>query len=49
MTGYGENTGLIPRTCNEIFDRIDKRNADPAVKIEHEIQVSMIEIYNEKI
>lgn len=28
--GYGENKGVIPKFCEELFERIDKRNDDPA-------------------
>ena len=49
MTGYGENKGILPRACTEIFKRIDERDADPTVKIEHRIELSMVEIYNERV
>jgi hypothetical protein len=49
MTGYGENKGILPRACEEIFSRIKKRDEDPNVKIEHQVQISMIEIYNERV
>lgn len=28
MIGYGENKGIVPQACDEIFKRIDK-NEDP--------------------
>lgn len=49
MTGYGENKGILPRACAEIFNRIKKRDADESVNITHRVELSMIEIYNEKI
>ena len=49
MTGYGENKGILPRACSEIFRRVRERDADPAVTFEHKIELSMIEIYNEKV
>jgi kinesin family protein 1 len=46
MMGYGDDIGIIPRTCEELFNRI-KRNTDPNVTFAAE--VSYIEIYNEKV
>jgi kinesin family protein 1 len=44
--GYGEYKGIIPRTCVELFERIrDKRND----KLNFQVEVSYIEIYNEKV
>ena len=34
VVGYGENKGIVPRACDEIFKRIEKIKADPAVNIE---------------
>jgi kinesin family protein 1 len=44
--GYGEDIGIIPRTCSELFNRID-RNTDPSIT--YGAEVSYIEIYNEKV
>ena len=41
--------GIIPRSCSEIFRRVNERENDPENCIKHEIQLSMIEIYNEKV
>jgi kinesin family protein 1 len=49
IVGYGENKGVIPRACEEIFQRIAKRDADPSVNIKHEVRLSMIQIYNERV
>ena len=46
MVGYGENKGIVPISCNEIFRRIGE-NKDPDKSFE--VQVSMLEIYNEKV
>ncbi|KAI8089150.1 uncharacterized protein BX664DRAFT_332300 [Halteromyces radiatus] len=46
MMGYGEDTGIIPRTCMELFNRIN-RNTDP--NLTYGAEVSYIEIYNEKV
>ncbi|CAG8552603.1 7639_t:CDS:10 [Ambispora leptoticha] len=46
MMGYGEDKGIIPLTCCELFNRIT-RNTDPNVK--YQVEVSYIEIYNERV
>ncbi|KAI8065258.1 hypothetical protein BC940DRAFT_320720 [Gongronella butleri] len=46
MMGYGEDIGIIPRTCAELFNRITQ-NTDPNVS--YAAEVSYIEIYNEKV
>lgn len=45
MVGYKPNIGIVPIACKEIFKRIAENNED----IEYQVQVSMQEIYNEKI
>ena len=49
IVGYGENKGVIPRTCEEIFKRVDKQTAEPGNTMQYAVSVSMIEIYNEKV
>ena len=46
MVGYGANKGIVPISCDEIFSRIEK-NTTPEKSFE--VQVSMLEIYNEKV
>jgi len=46
MIGYGENRGIVPLSCEEIFNRIE--NA-PNKELAYEVTVSMIEIYKEKV
>jgi kinesin family member 13 len=46
MVGYGANKGIVPISCDEIFNRI-KGNSDPEKT--YEVLVSMLEIYNEKV
>ena len=46
MVGYGNNKGIVPISCDEIFNRI-KNNQDKEKSFE--VQVSMLEIYNEKV
>ena len=46
MVGYGSNKGIVPISCDEIFRRIgENKNPDKTF----EVQVSMLEIYNEKV
>ena len=49
IVGYPGNLGIIPRSCEEIFKRVNKREAAPDNNVKHEIMLSMIEIYNEKV
>ena len=46
MVGYGANKGIVPITCEEIFKSIEKNNQEDK---KFEVQVSMLEIYNEKV
>lgn len=46
MVGYGTNKGIVPISCEEIFTRI-ANNKDATMKFE--VEVSMLEIYNEKV
>lgn len=44
--GYPPNKGIVPMVCEEIFERINSAN-DPL--IQHDVKVSMLEIYNEQV
>ena len=46
MVGYGEDKGIIPCACHELFRRIEE-NDQPDVTFH--VQASMMEIYNEKV
>ncbi|KAI9271461.1 hypothetical protein BY458DRAFT_435746 [Sporodiniella umbellata] len=46
MMGYGEDKGIIPMTCSELFERIAE-NGDS--NLTYRAEVSYIEIYNEKV
>ncbi|CBZ50020.1 putative kinesin motor domain cointaining protein [Neospora caninum Liverpool] len=46
MVGYGENKGIIPIACEEIFRRIGQ-NKDPTKSFE--VSCSMLEVYNEHV
>lgn len=46
MVGYGNNKGIVPISCEEIFRRIAK---DDGNGNSYEVMVSAIEIYNEAV
>ncbi|XP_061166469.1 kinesin-like protein KIF28 isoform X2 [Saccostrea echinata] len=46
MVGYGNNKGIVPITCDEMFKTMDK-NTDPNKRFE--VTFSMLEIYNEQV
>ena len=46
MVGYGANKGIVPISCEEIFNRI---NTNTDSEKSFEVLVSMLEIYNEKV
>jgi pSer/pThr/pTyr-binding forkhead associated (FHA) protein len=46
MVGYGKEIGIIPRACDEIFNRINREKSD---SIQFKVVASMMEIYNEQI
>ncbi|KAL2444255.1 Kinesin-like protein KIF1A [Exophiala dermatitidis] len=47
MMGYGEEAGVIPRICREMFERINGLQADPNLTCT--VEVSYLEIYNERV
>ena len=44
--GSKENPGLIPRTCEDLFQRIE---ADASPNVSHSVRVSYFEVYNEHV
>ena len=46
MIGYGPNKGIVPKISYEIFSLIQKETSS---KKWFEVNISMLEIYNEKI
>ncbi|KAI8098727.1 uncharacterized protein BX664DRAFT_254485 [Halteromyces radiatus] len=46
MMGYGEDKGIIPKTCAELFSRIASTTDEV---ISYQVEVSYLEIYNEKV
>jgi kinesin family protein 1 len=47
MMGYGQEYGVIPRICKNMFERIDEMHADKNLKCT--VEVSYLEIYNERV
>ncbi|CAF4431541.1 unnamed protein product [Rotaria socialis] len=45
MIGYGVNRGLIPITCDELFDEIENKKDSHT---HFEVTLSMMEVYNEQ-
>ena len=46
VVGYGENRGIVPLACEEIFRRKAAQESDA---LQVHVTVSMLEIYNEKL
>jgi pSer/pThr/pTyr-binding forkhead associated (FHA) protein len=46
MVGYGSNKGIVPVTCEQIFQRMSE-GTDSSIKFD--VKVSMLEIYNEQV
>lgn len=44
--GYGEDKGITPMTCSELFNRIA---GNQEANLTYRVEVSYIEIYNEKV
>lgn len=44
--GSGENKGIIPRLCDNLFDMIAKQQSS---ELTYKVEVSYMEIYNEKV
>jgi kinesin family protein 1 len=47
MMGYGEEAGIIPKICQNIFERIEQMQSDANVSCT--VEVSYLEIYNERV
>lgn len=46
MIGYGENKGIVPLSCEEIFNRIEHSTEK---ELAYTVSVRMIEIYKEEV
>ena len=52
IAGYGENKGILPLMCEELFKRLDREKQKAEMsgeKKEFRVTFSMFEIYNEVI
>ncbi|MCJ1298406.1 kinesin-like protein Klp8 [Hypocenomyce scalaris] len=47
MMGYGEEAGVIPRICRDMFERITSTQKDKTQSVT--VEVSYLEIYNERV
>ena len=47
MMGFGEESGIIPRICRNMFERIEIVRSDKSLKCT--VEVSYLEIYNERV
>ncbi|MCJ1474354.1 kinesin-like protein Klp8 [Lambiella insularis] len=47
MMGYGEETGVIPKICQDMFERITRIQEDENLNCT--VEVSYLEIYNERV
>lgn len=46
MVGYGANKGIVPVTCERLFQSIEKQRNS---QTEFQVVLSMMEIYNEQV
>lgn len=46
MVGSNEDKGIVPRVCEQLFNTISN---SPAPNTEYTVEVSMLEIYNERV
>ncbi|XP_069103426.1 kinesin-like protein KIF28P [Argopecten irradians] len=49
MVGYEANKGIVPMVCTELFSVIDKKRSQGDAKDVYEVELSMLEIYNEQV
>ncbi|XP_077978175.1 kinesin-like protein KIF28 [Glandiceps talaboti] len=49
IMGYGSNKGVVPMTCEELFNGITERQKSATAQVDFQVTVSMIEIYNEQV
>ncbi|CAF9908576.1 MAG: kinesin-like protein Klp8 [Heterodermia speciosa] len=47
MMGYGDESGVIPRICQNMFERITELQKDQ--NLSYTVEVSYLEIYNERV
>ncbi|XP_064614056.1 kinesin-like protein KIF28P [Liolophura sinensis] len=49
MVGYGNNKGIVPLACEELFNVIEKKRSTAGKDEEYQVTLSMLEIYNEQV
>eukprot|EP01133_Synstelium_polycarpum_P017204 gene17204-20503_t len=49
MLGYGEDKGIIPLVCEEMFNRIGNTVSTETEQTVFKVEVSFMEIYNERV
>jgi hypothetical protein len=47
MGGEGDQRGIIPRLCEDLFSRIE--SPERSANVDYSVEVSYLEIYNEKV
>ncbi|XP_056000812.1 kinesin-like protein KIF28P isoform X2 [Ostrea edulis] len=49
MVGYGNNKGIVPIFCEELFKGVDAKKQTAGKDEEYQVTLSMLEIYNEQV
>ncbi|GFR94491.1 kinesin-like protein [Elysia marginata] len=49
MVGYGNNKGIVPLACEELFKGIDEKRKTADKDDDFQVSLSMLEIYNEQV
>lgn len=49
MMGYGKEIGIIPNICQDMFRRIEQLQAEADGSLQCTVEVSYLEIYNERV
>ncbi|XP_052677325.1 kinesin-like protein KIF28P [Crassostrea angulata] len=49
MVGYGNNKGIVPIFCEELFKGVEDKKATAGENEEYQVTLSMLEIYNEQV
>ncbi|CAL1537456.1 unnamed protein product [Lymnaea stagnalis] len=49
MVGFGNNKGIVPLACEELFKGIEEKKKVADKDAEFQVTISMLEIYNEQI
>ncbi|XP_076461788.1 kinesin-like protein KIF28 [Babylonia areolata] len=49
MVGYGNNKGIIPLACDELFKGIEDKRQKAGKDEDYQVTLSMLEIYNEQV